>query len=267
MGDHYCIDQPTGTLAIWKGGTDLGPVFNPGAYPTRVRFNSTLENIGFLRTPRTGSYTNNGWPTTDPDSKKVTLFAHGQSYRPFLFGRLRVAGVDLPINGSIFHHYSGMGFFSYTIGADATHVYLNIMRSNKFGVGPVSPTITYEIYLSVYGVNANGTLRRPPYFNGVDTNAGAATPYVKAGYFSTEYRYPYRDSAGVFSVPNERTISAGIGWTGGSALGYQEAVGLGYRYSVRGHVVQRNATNIASFVAGAVGNDASANFAVTRMSI
>ena len=173
MGDHLCMDGPTGTLAIWTGATDLGPVFDPGAHPTRTRFNSKNENIGFLPTPQTGSYTNNGWPVTDPDSRKVTLFAHGLSYRPFLFGRLRVAGKDVPICGSVFHHYAGMGFFSYTIGADATNVYLNMMRSNKFGVGPVSPTISYEIYLSVYGVNADASLRRPPYFNGVDINAGA----------------------------------------------------------------------------------------------
>lgn len=268
MGDHLCIDGQTGTFAVWTGATDLGPVFNPAAHPTRTRFNSQQENIGFLATPRNGTYTNTVWPA-GANSRKITLFAHGQSYRPFLMGWIGIAGRELPINGSVLHFVSGQAFYAYTIGADANNVYLNIMRSSTGGIGAVpSPaTISYSISLSVYGVNANGTIRRPPYFNGVDVDAGAATPRLRAGYFDTTYRYPYRNAAGLIAAPNGATISAGIGWTGSVGVGQSESVGLGWRYSVLGHTVQRNAASLVPTIPGAVGNNAAFVASVTRMSL
>lgn len=262
MGDHLCLDQATGTLAVWTGGTDLGPVFNPGAHPTRTRFNSQQENIGFVKTARTGSVAGASWLRTDPDSKKITLFAHGLGYRPFLTGHFTYGGRNLPIQGSLLIKFSNQYFFSYTIGADATNVYMNIMRSVASNFTN-TPTVAYTIYLCVYGVTSGGALRRPPYFNGVDINAGAATPYVKAGYFDTAYRYPWRVSSGGIPIPNKRTMSSGIGCTGSGVTG---PMALGWRYSVAGHIVQRNA-DPGYKLKTATGNDASFTAGITRIAI
>lgn len=265
MGDHLCIGPDL--ICVWKGGTDLGPVENPGAHPTRTRFHSKQENIGFYPTPHTGTYTNTTWPTGEVNSRKITLFAHGLSYRPFLAGSLTVAGTELPINGSIPHQMSTVGFRAYTIGADATNVYLNILRSYRQASGiPPSPTISYKIYLSVYGVNANGSIHRPTFFNGVDANAGASPSYIRAGYFDTRLRYPYKDASGVLAVPDGRTMSTGIGWVSGS--GFNGVVALGYRYSVLGLVQQRNASSLAPLGASVfLGNSSSFNASVTRISL
>lgn len=268
MGDHLCIGPDV--LAVWTGGTDLGPVNSPSSYPTRVRFNSKQENIGFLPTARTGSYTNTVWPAADPDARKIKLFAHGQSYRPFLAGRIIIGGRSLPINGSVLHYVNSQVFYAYSIGADNTDVYLNILRSlpGLPGALPSPATISYEIFLSVYGVNANGSLRRPSYLNGVDVNAGGTPTYVKAGYFDTAYRYPWKDASGNLSIPDGRTISTGIGWNGGVGTGQTNAVGLGWRYSVLGHVVQRNAISLAPLGASVfLGNDSGFNASVTRYSL
>lgn len=274
MGDHLCIGPDV--LAVWKGGADLGPVDNPADYPTRVRFNSKQPNMGFYPTPFTGTYTNTGWPSAQPNTRKITLFAHGLPYRPILCGTLTVAGVAQPIQGSVLHAVTASGatqvHYSYTIGADATNVYLNILRTRPHSSGsavPSSPTISYEIWLSVYGVNSDGSIRRPAYFNGVDGFSGNVPPYLKAGEFDTAYRYPYREPSGSIIVPNGATMSVGVGWNG---LGYGgpddiEAVGLGWRYSVLGRTVQRNAGSITGFVSGASGNSSSFVASVTRMSM
>lgn len=263
MGDHLCLDQATGTMAVWTGATDLGPVFNPESHPTRVRFSSIQENIGFYKTTRTGSVAGSAWPKDDPPSKKITLFAHGLGYRPFLLGYFVYGGRNLPIQGSLLIKFSNQYFFSYTIGADATNVYMNIMRSIAVNFSS-TPTVGYAINLCGYGVTSGGGLRRPPYFNGVDINAGAASPYVKAGYFDTAtFRYPYRVSSGGIPIPNKRTMSAGVGCTGSGGTG---PMALGFRYSVAGHVAQRNATRGTDLLI-ATGNDASFNAAVTRLAI
>lgn len=262
MSDHFGLDQATGTMAVWTGGTDLGPMLSPGAHPSRVRFNSRQENIGFLRTVRKGSVAGASWPKTDSGSKKITLFAHGLSYRPFLLGYFTYGGRNLPIQGSLLIDYSNQYFFSYTIGADATNVYMNIMRSVAANL-TVTPTVAYTIYLCVYGVTSSGALRRPAYFNGVDINAGAATPYVKAGYFDTAYLYPYRVTSGGIPIPNKRTMSSGIGCTDTDGTG---PMAFGWRYSVNGHVAARNATPGIKLKT-ATGNDASFNASITRLAI
>lgn len=264
MGDHLCIGPDV--IAVWKGGTDLGPVDNPAAHPTRVRFNSKQENIGFHPTPFTGTYTITSWSGGEGGSRKVTLFAHGLPYRPFLFGSITVNGNTLPINGGALQLASGTAnFCQHTIGADDTNVYLNIMRFFRISNIPANP-VGYEIYLSVYGVNADGSLHRPPYFNGVDVNAGDAEPYTKAGYFDTRLRYPYRDGSGPFGIPDGRTMSTRLGWVqwGG---GSQGVVGLGWRYSVLGYVAQRNCTSLSGGGSYLTGNNPSFNASVTRVSL
>lgn len=265
MGDHLCIGPDR--IAVWTGGTDLGPVDSPASYPSRVRLNSTQDLIGFYPTARTGTVYGTEWLATENNARKITLFAHGLDYRPFLFGHVTVGGINLPIQGSIFQAGGTQWFWSYTIGVDATSVYLNILRSaSAYGV---APAISYTLYLANYGVNANGSLRRPPYFNGVDANAGVSPSYLKAGYIDTAYRYPYRDASGATPIANSRTISAGVGWTGtgsGNSSNFtRNSIGLGWRYSVQGHVVWRNA--LSSTVSGAVGNNTSFNASVTRLSI
>lgn len=265
MGDHLCIDGPTGTLAVWTGGTDLGPVLDPDSYPTRTRFNSRQENLGFIATPRTGSVSIAGWPSDDPPVVRRTMFAHGLGYRPFLMGYLTIGGRQLPINGSILHTTSSSDprvNFSYTVGADNTNVFLNIMRFTTGTPSGLPSSLAYTIYLSVYGVTSGGALRRPPYFDGVDINDGVATPYVKAGYFDSTYRYPYRNTSGPLSIPNGRTISTGIGWNNVPGGG-EGSVALGWRYSVLGHIVQRNCTAVMD----APGNNASFNASVTRLAL
>lgn len=265
MGDHLCIGPDR--IAVWTGGTDLGPVDSPSSYPSRVRLNSTQDLIGVYPTARTGTVYGTEWLATENNARKITLFTHGLDYRPFLYGHVTVSGINLPVQGSIFVDGGGHWFWSYSIGADSSVVYLNILRSSStYGV---PPTISYTLYVSNYGVNANGSLRRPPYFNGVDVHAGVSPSYLRAGYVDTAFRYPYRDATGLTPIANGRTISAGIGWTGtgaGNSGGFsRNSIGLGWRYSVQGHVVRRNA--VSSTVSGAVGNNTSFNASVTRLSI
>lgn len=269
MADHLCIDAATGTLAVWTGGTDLGPVTNPDAHPTRTRFNSRQENLGFIATPRTGSVSIAGWASDSLPVVKRAMFAHGLGYRPFLMGYLTIGGRQLPIHGSILHTTSSSDprvNFSYTVGVDNTNVFLNIMRFTTGTPSGLPSSLNYTIYMSVYGVTSGGDLRRPPYFDGVDANAGGPNSYVRAGYFDSNYRYPYRNSSGPLALPNGRTISTGIGWNN-LPSGSGGSVALGWRYSVLGHVVQRNVDNIGSLISGATGNSASFNASTTRIGL
>lgn len=264
MADHLCIDAATGTLAVWTGGTDLGPVTNPASFTTRVRFHSRQQNAGF-HPERTGSVSIANWAagTGELPNVKRTMFAHGLGYRPLLIGYLNIGGTPQPINGSVFHHAFNdqPTFFSYTVGADNTNVYLNIMRTNPNGVGSLPSTISYAIRCSTYGLTSGGALRRPAYFNGVDINDGAAEPYVKAGYFDTQYRYPYRNNSSNYKIPRGRTMSTGIGFN--QLSGGTGTVALGWRYSVNGRVFSRNTTNIGS---PAVGNSTSFNATLVGVS-
>ena len=83
---------------------------------------------------------------------------------------------------------------------------------------------------------------------------------IKAGYFNTDYGYPYQwTGGGEIRMPTERTIAAGIGRTAPNNY-----IGLGYRYSVKGHVVQRNASSASATLTG---NDASFNATTLRLAI
>jgi hypothetical protein len=234
MATHLGIDAPTGRIAVWTGNPDVGPLLSPASYPTRVKFNSALDNLGFVGTPKTGRV------TVVPGARKTTLFAHRLGYRPLLMGTLTVAGKAVPINGSVPLRL-GKFWHILTIGADATNVYLNVTYSGNDSVNePASATssaVSYSIYLSTYGVTSAGALRRPPYFNGVDINAGASTPYIKAGYFSTEWRYVRRLTSGAIKIPRGRTMVFAVGGRPGSG-GFIKNMAVGFRYAVNGYVAE-----------------------------
>lgn len=263
MGDHAIIDGPTGTLAIWKGATDLGPFTNPSAHGDRLRFHSRQENMGYWPTPVSGSADVSNWPEGigADRSRRINLFTHSLSYRPTLKGFVTIDSKRLPIQGSIVHRHSSGVWFSYTIGVDDTYVYLTQLRFLRTNGTPAATTISYTIWLSAYGMAPGGGVRRPPYFNGVDINAGAAFPYVKAGYFDTSaYVYPYQKAAGEIPCIRGASMSIGIGYTGGagSAPNIVDASGLGWRYAVNGYVAQRNATAVSTTGTGVLpGNNAS----------
>lgn len=272
MGDHACIDGPTGTLAIWKGAEDLGPVTNPESHADQLRFHSRGENMGFWRTLYTGSVNVSNWIEAylaAPRSRRINLFAHGMSYRPALLGYLTINGYQLPIQGSVVHRHPSGLFFSYTVGVDDTYVYLTQLRFNRSANAAATVSIGYSIWLSVYGMEAGGGVRRPPYFNGVDINGGAAVPYVKAGYFDTAYAYPYKQSGGI-PLMRGPSMSIDIGYCGGAGSSpvVVEASGLGWRYAVNGYVSQRNATPVSTSSTGYLpGNNAAFNAEIVEVGL
>lgn len=257
---------------MWTGGTDLGPVNNPDAHPTRVRFHSKKENIGFHAQPHTGSVSVTNWEERfvgAPRARRRNLFAHGLDYRPLLLGFLTIGSRDLPIQGTIVHRHSSGEFFGYTVGADDQHVFLNQLRfrPGSSAGSTQSTSISYTIWVAAYGAKSDNTVRRPPFFNGCIIT----DEYVKAGYFDTEqFRYPFQASGGAIPFIRGRSISLGVGYCGTSASEpYRlEASGLGWRYSVDGYVSQRNATAVSTTVTGNLpGNNASFNASVVKLSI
>jgi hypothetical protein len=267
MGDHLCIGHDL--LAVWTGGTDLDPVDDPDSHADRIRFHSKKDNLGFHATPHTGTVDVTNWSdsyTSAPRARKKNLFAHGLSYRPLLLGYLTIGSYKLPIQGSIIHRHSTGMWFGYTIGADDTYVFLNQLRFLRSSPAAVSTTVGYSIWTSVYGAKSDNSVRRPTYFNGLEIT----DEHVKAGYFDTQYRYPFKDVGGNIPFVRGRSISLGVGYcgTGASSPDIIDVSGLGFRYSVDGYVAKRNATPVSTTITGNLpGNDASFNADVVNLGL
>lgn len=168
------------------------------------------------------------------------------------------------------HTFTVPIFFGYTVGADDTYVYLNQLRLWEASPAVTSASISYTIWLGNYGVTGSATLRQPPYFDGVDINAGGSESYVKSGYFDTQYRYPYRDSSGTIPFVRGPSMSMGVGYTGDNASlpVNPDCSGIGWRYSANGYVLQRNATAVNTSLSGRLpGNNASFNATIVRLSL
>lgn len=246
---HFIMDANLARAAIWTGGTDLAPVTDPLNNLSRVKFNSALDNVGFLA-PRTG--------TIGAVGKRRALFSHGLGYYPSVWGYIVDGGVRLPIrSGSLLITRGGINW-SITIAADRSSVWFNaIPLWEKTTNYTASWGLSYSIWLSNYGRTAAGGIHRPPYFAGVDANAGANPPYFKAGYFHSSYRYAHLDPAGLLLMTRGRTISFGVGY------GNRKVVAIGYRQSIGGHTVSRFVDRVGKYA----GSSATFSTAYLRASV
>lgn len=240
-------DGTLGRFAVWTDGNDA-PWSNPTGNANRVKIHSDLDNAGVILPIRTGTLPNVG---TNSDS--LNLFAHGQSYAPLILGFLTIGGKAVPINQGVLVPVGSGGVKSVTFGVNQTHVVMNII-SFIVGSGTSAPTITYQILVFDVGVNANGTFRRPAKYPGVIFENGV----FRCGYISSDRRYLHKISSGQIPLPNGRTISTGVGRTPGA-----NTVGIGFRQSINGHIVQRNATGFGPFAA----NNSTFNAATTKVAI
>lgn len=238
MPTHLFIDKATARLAVWTGGQDLGPALSPKSYPSRVKMNTALDMIGFIKARRSGTLSIVSRTWTAP----VKMFDHGLGYTPILWGWITVGGVNMPVRGSILANEINGAVVSYSVAANNTSVWIQRMTVNSASSTPAnySVSIPYFMVLSNYGVNASGAAVKPTYYNGVDINTAGPTPYTKAGYFDTlQYDYPYVSSAGNMILTRGRTMSFGVGYR----LGTSSTKALGYRYSVAGHSINSPLTN------------------------
>lgn len=226
-------DGVLGRFAVWTNGNDA-PWTNPQGNANRVKIHSDLDNAGVILPIRTGTL-----PNVGSNSGSIDLFAHGQSYAPMILGAVVVNGFNVPINQGVLVPIGSGGVKSITFGVNQTHVVLNIINF-VVGVGITAPTITYEILVFDVGVNADGTFRRPERLPGI----GFDGDVFRCGYISSDRRYLHKTELGTIALPNGRTISTGVGRTPGAST-----VGIGFRQSINGHIVQRNATGFGPFAA------------------
>jgi hypothetical protein len=113
-------DGRTGRTAIFSGA-DNGPLENPHAHASRIRFHSDWWMPSVYK--RNVSVTLPGMTVNTSRAAVTNLFAHGRSGTPVVTGFATVAGINVPLAGSVNVQQNGSGVMRLiTLGADAGYV-------------------------------------------------------------------------------------------------------------------------------------------------
>lgn len=152
MVDVLDIDAAAGLLAVYTSpgaGSDDAPLYSPLANLSRVKLHSSLDYPKIISVT-TGSIT---LPAVTVNTRRLvtnTLFAHGQSGIPWVFGKVSLAGVWVSLCGTAIVQSDSGNFFPRTLslGADATNV-----LAHENGIcgqfnSMASLTLSYEIYVT-----------------------------------------------------------------------------------------------------------------------
>lgn len=152
MVDVLDIDAAAGLLAIYTSpgaGSDDAPLYNPTANLARVKLHSSLDYPKIINVV-TGSIT---LPAVTNDTRRLvthTLFAHGQSGFPWVFGKVSLGGVWVSLAGTAIVQADSDNHFPrmLAIGADATNVLAHENGMCGHFNTMASLTLSYQVYVT-----------------------------------------------------------------------------------------------------------------------
>jgi len=133
-----------GRVAIYTG-TDDDPFDAPLSNMSRVLFHSDLHYPKIVR-EWSGSLSLPGRSAASTGKASHTLFAHGLSGTPLVFGSIVASGKNLPLCGSFPVQMTSRGWARWiALGATATNVVIGELwfaqNSGGFGAASVSLTV------------------------------------------------------------------------------------------------------------------------------
>lgn len=155
--------QSDGVVCIYTGSSNV--VTNPTADLSRVFFHNQL-NYPTITSVVTGSVSlpsiaaDTGHRTSYATPVQTTLFAHGVSGVPLIFGNWTGAVEGLPsftewlpngasASGSVPIQMDDYGFARWlNLGVDATNVYVYDRRMAYAGAGKAAVTLSYEVFIT-----------------------------------------------------------------------------------------------------------------------
>lgn len=240
------LQYAAGAVAIYDvtvGAENDNPLTAPLANVARLHFHSDLpmpavvKVAGAFKTSGSTSISAKGSNNTYT-SETFTLFAHGQTGTPMVFGRITsLGGGAVPFAGSVpIAVPTGGGARGHRrwchLGADTTNVILRVVTiTGDFagGAADVFPamTLSWEIFVTNFRLDGSQPADSDP---GKLLRMTAARFTAGAGTFDSDRRYIRKGTTGDTPLPQGKTTS--VTYSGNAAA---DAPGLQVRYSVDGY--------------------------------
>lgn len=122
------VRAESGKFAIYTGTDDL-PFTAPRSYLSRTGFHSDLDYLS-INPAKTITATVTRIATDSGRSRTITLGAHGSGGVPMVQGFVTIAGLNVPLCGSVPVYSSSAGnCILWTLCVDETNVYIHEQRS------------------------------------------------------------------------------------------------------------------------------------------
>ena len=238
---------PAYGLAVYdtNGVDDDGPMINPGAYPSRVKFHSGLY-YPTLQTrlpdvsvtlPAQTNIVGTGTAAVAKGTYQtgvVTLGAHGQTTPPIIKAMLvNYNGANRPLQGSFPVQQVGNMCRVIDVGVDGGNVVLVYRGWTQAGAGALSyPAVTFTVRVWVFNWVIDGS---PDLYNPSlpQLQFTASKIQVGRGRFDTDYDY-IRSATGA----ENSLLTRGETWTISGSNANTTNPGWGWRYSVDGYTMQ-----------------------------
>lgn len=190
MPKVFKASEASGKCAIYDvadlASVPTGPLTDPDSNASVLHFHSDWYYPRVVGADHTGTVTLPAGAANTFQNGTLTLFAHGQSDVPMVFGSVTVGGITLALAGDVClnrNAITGGGTFAtgnrtwLSLEVDATNVYLRYYGGVRFGAATAALAVTYSVQVTDMLVTGAGPVEDP------------AEPVVK-----------YSDSTGILTM-------------------------------------------------------------------
>ncbi len=143
--------EATGKCAIYEVASltapvTTGPLTTPASHTADLHFHSDWYYPRIIGADYTGSGTVPSGAAGAFQNGIITLFAHGQSAAPMVFGTITIGGTTLTLSGDVCIERGTYSWTWLSLEVDATNVYLRYYGAIRFGSGgAASQAFTYVV--------------------------------------------------------------------------------------------------------------------------